>query len=333
MAFSTRVIWRYNLYTEKWRNYVIPNTRNAPKSFQNAVAVTIFGTTYTFGGDDACPIDEMNELWTLETTKRGGFTWSHIKPQCKEQSPSPRSSHTGWEYEGKLWIFGGLGPSPEGYLYYSGDIVSITPSLKLNNQLLCYNPNTQKWTNPQCFGNVPSPRSSHATTVIKKQVWLYGGRDAGQHINDIFELTMHSLTWTQIHPIQPHPQANHACTLTAVADQLVLHGGCNRVGQYVGDTWIMDLQSHSWRLHTSGKDHSRGRHTVSSGLNSSVIILGGDKDFFDQQYNTIFHVTLEPKPLQQLAIQIIHKHQAALPLEFLPVKLTSLLKTSVKCLA
>ena len=137
---------------------------------------------------------------------------------------------------------------------------------------------------------------------------------------------MDSLTWTQIQIVQPRPHGRYLCTLTAVTeDQLILHGG-STPSNY---TWIMDLPSHSWRLYTSGKDHCRWLHTGSLGLNSGVIILGGSKDVCSScdtsESNNIFHVMLEPKLLQQLAMQIIYKHLGEQPWELLPVKLISLL--------
>ena len=83
----------------------------------------------------------------------------------------------------------------------------------------------------------------------------------------------------------------------------------------------------SWRKHTSGKDHGRFNHTGLSGLSSGVIIFGGFMDGKDTcgVYNDIFHVMLEPKRLQQLAMQVIHKHLDDLPWKLLPVKLISLL--------
>ena len=284
-----RVISKYNLYTEAWSEYVIPQRRDAPEPFTDTVAVKIGGTIYTFGGmsidDGGRAMNERNELWTFKRTEKGGFTWSCIKPQCKEESPSPRYRHTGWEYEGKLWIFGGKGQSPEGYLNYNGDILEYG----YNNQLLCYDPNTQKWTNPQSFGDVPSPRADHASTIIKNKLWLYGGIYNVLY-GDMFELAMDSLTWTQVQIVQPGPEGRMFGTLTAVTeDQLVLHGGLPKSN----DTWIMDLTSHSWRMYASGKDHSRWYHTGSLDLTSSVIIFGGCKTCDTSEYNNIFHVMLE----------------------------------------
>ena len=316
----------YNLYTEEWNKHVISDTNAAPEPFEAAVVAVIDKTIYTFGGMHTNGAHTQNELWTLSKAKRECFAWSFHESPYKEESPSPRRGHTGWEYAGKLWTFGGWGSSPEGYLNEHGSF-----SGPWNNQLLCYDPTTQKWTNLRCLGTVPSPRSYHASAMIKENVWLFGGNDLMQRMDDLFELKMQSLTWIKIQTGQPHPHARNKCTLTVLTDnQLVLHAGF-RGEESFSDTWIMDLTSHSWSQYTSGKDHVRYGHTASSGLSSNAIIFGGLKDDYDtyEVYNNVFHVMLEPKCLQQLAMQRIYKNQDTLPWKCLPPKLISLLGISL----
>ena len=240
--------------------------------------------------------------------------------------------HTGWEYAGKLWIFGGFGASSEGYLNDNGH----TEGSLQNNQLLCFDPNTETWTNPQCFGSIPTPRAFHASAIINDKVWLLGGISRARDCTgEMFELKMNSLMWSQIQTPQLHPKAHVRCTLTAAADdKLILHGGCTRdhTGTLmVGETWIMDLTTHLWKQFTSREDHARELHTGSTGLNNGVIIIGGRKSVGRYPvYNTIFYVMLEPKSLQQVTMQAIFKHQNELPLNCLPKKLLSLLDVSVK---
>ena len=224
-----------------------------------------------------------------------------------------------------------MGHSPEkGYLNDHGDIEGDE-----NNQLLCFDPIVETWSNPQWFGSVPAPRCGHASTVIKDTVWIFGGctyhgDTAGDHI---FELRMNSLTWNVIQTEEPHPQGRTSFTLTVTDDKLVLHGGCGQGETWpltaLSDTWIMDLASHSWTQYTSRKDHTRASHTGCTGLNNSVIIIGGsptcdERDDPPEVYDNIFQVMLEPKSLQQVAIQAIRKHQNELPVNDLPVKLLSL---------
>ena len=323
-ALSTRNIWRYNLYTEKWEKQLIPKKSNeAPFPFYNAVAVAIEGTIYTFGGGNA-HVEERNQLWTLSRTETGDFVWRFINHRCKKESPSPRRRHTGWEYAGKLWVFGGEGPSPVSYLNDYGDTeYDVFPNI-INNQLLCYDPDIQKWTNPQCFGEVPSPRTGPCSTIITEKVWLHGGRITPlDYLDDFFQLNMHSLTWMRIQTGQPCPGGRPWSTLTATTDkQLVLHGFFS--------TWIMDLTSHSWRRYTTSRDFQYD-HTATLGLNSSVIILGGC--FSDHALgitNYIFHLRLEPMSLQKLAAHTIYKHKDNLAWKYLPKKLIALLDLSDK---
>ena len=152
---------------------------------------------------------------------------------------------------------------------------------------------------------------------------------------------MNSLTWNQIQTVQPHPQARADCTLSVTDDKLVLHGGFAEDQTTVlheialSDTWVMDLASHSWTQYTSRKDHTRTFHAGCTGLNNSVIIIGGYKTVEERPkipevYNNIFYVMLEPKSLQKVAMQVIVKHQNELPLNDLPMKLLSLLGISDK---
>ena len=334
---STRKLWMYNLYTEGWREYAIPKhviaRSGLPEPFHFAVAVAINGTIYTFGGADYVGSRTRNELWTLSKAKTGCFTWRSIKPQCDKESPSPRRAYTGWEYAQKLWVFGGIGPSLEGYLHDHGDITSIGVGHPENNQLLCYVPNTQKWTNPPGCGEVPSPRACHSSTIINDKVWIFGGLCRGCGLlDDMFELTMHSLTWTQIQTVQPRPQARQLSTLTALTNnQLVLHGGLRGYNEALSDTWIMDLTSHLWTQFTSRKDHPLRYHAGSLGLNNNVIIIGGCKSSYPHKsYKSVFHVMLEAKSLQQLAMQTTYKHQDEINWNCLPNKLISLLGLSIK---
>ena len=323
----TREIWTYNLYTDEWKKHAIPMERKAPDSLRFAVAVAIEGTIYTFGGYNITR-KQRNALWTLKRSETGDFSWKLIKYQCDElkESPSPREGHTGWEYAGKLWVFGGEGPSPESYLNDYGDTEgNLFPR---NNQLLCYGPHTKKWTNPQCFGEIPLPRTRPCSTIIREKVWLFGGHDYKLGYHDaFFQLNMHSLTWMQIQmsrpSLWPPTYEYYRCTLTATDNQLVLH--------WLDCTWIMDLTSHSWRLYSCGNYFDRFIPTATLGLKSNVVIIGGYFDHSqDEMAHEIFHVMLEPKCLKKLAVHTICKHQMDLPWKHLPKKLINLLGISDK---
>ena len=334
---SSRLLWLYNLYTEQWRKLVIPNAKRTPVPFCAGVAVVIKEDIYTFGGlevmrEPGRP-SGTNALWKMSKTQKGCFVWHNIKHKM-EESPSPRWRHSGWAFAGKLWTFGGSGKSPTGYLNNHGDFHSHG-TYGENNQLFCYDPVTEKWTNPHCFGNVPSPRRSHATSRADHDiVWLFGGSFHNQAKDQLFQLNMKTLMWTQIHAAHMRPHGRSQCTLTLLtSNKLVLHGTFKDISQnLLTDTWVLDLTSHTWRLYSSSKDHMRISHTGSCSLNNGVIIIGGGKNIghsYDT-YKHVFHVMLEPKSLQKLAMQIIYRQQDELPWKYLPKKLMALLGLSEK---
>ena len=257
-----------------------------------------------------------------------------------EESPSPRCRHTGWEFAGKVWTFGGFGRSPNGYLNNHGDY-NAHGRYGENNQLLCYDPGNQKWTNPLCFGDVPFPRKDHATALTQDSIWLFGGIWGTSNLHrgyELFQLNMNTITWTNLEPVQPcymRPHAFWQGTLTpATNNELVLHGSYDKSNYSftLSDTWILDLTSHIWRPYTQRNDHIRLYHTASCNLNNGIIIIGGSKgagSAYDP-YNNIFHVMLEPKSLQKLAAQTVYTHQTELSCNFLPKKLIGLLGISDK---
>ena len=132
--------------------------------------------------------------------------------------------------------------------------------------------------------------------------------------DELYQLSMVSLTWTEIQTGQLTPQCRTWCSLSAPTQcQLVLHGGKSMSSnQSLDDTWILDLPSLSWKKRTTSSAPSRHCHTGTAGMNGSVIIVGGemyDQDGFAEQIGNISSLRLEPKGLQQLAIQKIYQHQ------------------------
>ena len=322
------VIWMYNLYTEQWRKHVMIATKKAPDTIYSACAVNIGMDIYIFGGKKQLKSHQTNALWKLSKTDDACFSWNEIVTRNKRKAPSPRSNHSGWDYGKKFYVFGGHGPSTLGYLNDNGDFDHCC-----NNQLLCFNPKNKKWTNPRTFGKVPPPRECHATSIIKNKVYLYGGEDS-THVprDEMYELNMFSVTWYQIHVRGFKPKKLHCFSLNNITEsQLVLHGGATLDDKSLSNTWIYNIPSKTWRQHMSQKDHPRDSHTGTTGVNSSVIIIGGGNseelnDTLHSKYTTTFNVMLEPKNLQQFALQTIKKNQSFLPWENLPRKLILLLE-------
>ena len=108
-----------------------------------------------------------------------------------------------------------------------------------------------------------------------------------------------------------------------------MHDGYMTTTERSSDTWILDLETKTWKRYSSNADFPRSNHTSSRGINNSVVNIGGFQDInnVDQttRYKNNFHILMEPKSLKQLAMQNICKHHTVLPWKCLPRKLKVLL--------
>ena len=302
-------IWTYSLWTEEWRECPIKTGLQLPPT-DRLCGVAIGSVIYMFGGQGS------TDLWKLTQARDGSFSWNKVTIESQKM-PSPRCGHCGWEYADKMWIFGGYGESPIGYLNDYGDFVAMGPD-RINNQLCSYDPTKQTWKNTECSGKVPSPREYASAAIIKNKVWLYGGYTTLGWEDELYELNVYSLEWTHIHVDTPRPGRFGTSSLTPLTyNKLLLHGDLHKAHS----TWILDVESYRWRQYQEeAKCDCVPSYTGIPGLNNdAIIVVGGhvendcDTDFFS--------VTLEPKSLQQLAITIIYEHKASLPWTSLPSSL------------
>ena len=315
-------IFMYNLYTEQWRTHHISGDK-LPTERSRTCATVIENDIYMFAGWNYDTHATFNDLWKLTSIGKGGFTWCKIEFQCGVKLPARRYDHRAWQYEDCMFVLGGrvdLKDHPE-YLKYSyyGEF-----SDGVTNQLLSYDPSTQRWENLQSLGTVPSPRIQPSTASIGDKVWLLGGCDTlGFRIKDncFFQLDMKSYTWTQTRTNNKIP--NSFSSLAAISNtQLVLH--VDTAPHDTSDIWIIDLPSSTWRQFSS-KDESRCHQTCSAGVNRCAIIIGGvwppEEPELQQTSKVVFKVMLEPKSLKQLAMKIIYNEQDELEWMCLPPKL------------
>ena len=221
-------------------------------------------------------------------------------------------------------------PSLENYLNDHGDFTPNRHSIGENSQLLCFNPKFKEWRNPQSHGTLPEPRTYHTTAIIGDNVWMCAGFSltSGVFYDNVYQLNMVSLTWTEIQTGKLKPSHRLRCSLNALTEhQLLLHGGISTSHSPSG-TWIFDLASLSWKKHVASNAPTRENHTGTTGLNSSVVIIGGGECFVNrsqqqQVYNDVITFRLAPRSLQQVATWTIYQHRDVLPWKLLPNQLNA----------
>ena len=308
-------IWMYDLHTDWWRKFVIPENAEVPPLLSGATAVTIKTDIYMF----AAPKDNIGTVWQLKRDIKGCFSWRDVPVK---KAPSYRHDMAGWEYAEKMWIFGGCGPSPAdgGIRTKCYKFVGVDHSI--NNQLLCFDPSCSEWTTVKCAGAVPSHRCECTSVIISNIVWLYGG-NRPEYLGELYNLDMNQLVWIQIQCKPPIPKV-HSAAWIFMGRQLVLHGDNTVFTDDPKERWVLDLSSLSWREYKMEQQMRRWKHKSISGLNNYLLIGGFDpriKETDDKQYKSTSIMMLEPKSLQAFAIKTIIEHKDTLPWSLLPNKL------------
>ena len=309
---SFHVIWLYNLYTEQWQKYVIlqsPSRQTAPTGRIDMCTVVIRKDIYMFGGliylrEDNISCSISSEVWKLTKAENRSLQWKKVGTRPVQKTPSPRFKHTAWNYADKLWVFGGFGNHTPEHIGEHGDFMQNQHTLKITkynvvcylytyNQLLCFDPTNEVWTNPECCGMIPSCRGEHSTTIIGDQVWLYGGKltAATAPFDDLYKLNMLTLTWTHIQTDQNRPQVFRNYTLNAITESHIVLQGHHASGS--NDTWILDMPTLSWKKHSSDESQLYSCQNACLGINSNIVMVGGinNSTCIPPPY-TAFHVML-----------------------------------------
>ena len=261
--------WSYNLWTEQWRKCPVPQGVALPDT-RYMSGVAIGPVIYMFGvGFVLC------SFWKLTQSTDGSFDWNQIRMQ-NQKRPSPRKYHCAWAYEDKMWIFGGHGKHPFGYLNHDEDFEGEGSWQWINNQLFSYDPSVEEWTSIKCSGKIPSPRYSASAAKINDKVWLYGGKTSTGWQCELYELNLISLTWTHVRTGMPTPQIYGLPFLTLLRDNLLAlldHGD----SQKTQTTWLLDVESYKWRLyHEAVGCYCLPSYSSRPGVsNDATILVGG----------------------------------------------------------
>ena len=156
-----------DLTTRAWRE-ISPANRPPKRKGQAGTFDARQGKIFLFGGQDVAG-NLLGDLWELDPAKR---TWTKITPSGAQ--PSPRSNATlTYDYNGRLWLFGGETGSGA------------------TNELWMYDIASKQWSLTDS-SNKPSARSRHefACAHDGEICYIFGGMDAnGKALNDLWQFT------------------------------------------------------------------------------------------------------------------------------------------------
>eukprot|EP01116_Phalansterium_solitarium_P017788 TRINITY_DN4474_c0_g1_i1.p1 TRINITY_DN4474_c0_g1~~TRINITY_DN4474_c0_g1_i1.p1 ORF type:complete len:348 (-),score=91.09 TRINITY_DN4474_c0_g1_i1:466-1509(-) len=193
------------------------------------------------------------------------MVWS--RPTVNGVPPSARCAHTTTSCCGKLFVFGGWNGSR---MLNDLHVVHCTPD-----------PVTLTWSKPVTNGPVPEIRAGHTVTAVGAKLFVFGGGDGSQYLNDLHILDTETMVWSQAYVAGTSPGARSRHTCTLVGNRLFVFGGGDDTRVY-NDLYVLNTETMSWsRPTTKGPvPPARWGHTTTLVDQHRLLVFGGHDGTF-----------------------------------------------------
>ncbi|CAK7566212.1 MAG: Negative regulator of mitotic exit [Sporothrix epigloea] len=122
--------------------------------------------------------------------------------------PPARTNHSCVSYNDKLYLFGGT----NGFQWF--------------NDVWCYDPATNSWSQQDCIGYIPVEREGHAAALVDDVMYVFGGRtEDGADLGDLAAFRISSRRWYTFQNMGPSPSPRSGHSMTAIGKSIVVLGG------------------------------------------------------------------------------------------------------------
>ncbi|KAK0730003.1 hypothetical protein B0H67DRAFT_596273 [Lasiosphaeris hirsuta] len=205
-------LYLLNTSTRQWSRALPLGTR---PSGRYGHSLNILGSKiYIFGGQvegffmndlaafDLNQLQMPNNRWEMliQSSESGGAQQGKIPPA--------RTNHSMITYNDKMYLFGGT----NGFQWF--------------NDVWCYDPNTNLWSQLDCIGYIPVPREGHAAALVDDVMYIFGGRtEEGSDLGDLAAFRITSRRWYTFQNMGPSPSPRSGHSMTAVGKTIVVVGG------------------------------------------------------------------------------------------------------------
>ncbi|EOO01890.1 putative kelch domain-containing protein [Phaeoacremonium minimum UCRPA7] len=111
-------------------------------------------------------------------------------------------------FNDKMYLFGGT----NGFQWF--------------NDVWCYDPTTNLWSQLDCIGYIPVPREGHAASIVDDVMYIFGGRtEDGADLGDLAAFRITSRRWYTFQNMGPSPSPRSGHSMTTVGKSVVVVGG------------------------------------------------------------------------------------------------------------
>lgn len=153
----------------------------------------------------------MNDLsaFDLNQLQMANNRWEILlQSDASPSIPAARTNHTVITYNDKMYLFGGT----NGFEWF--------------NDVWCYDPQVNKWSQLDCIGYIPSRREGHAAALVDDVMYIFGGRtEEGTDLGDLAAFRISLRRWYTFQNMGPSPSPRSGHSMTTVGKSIVVLGG------------------------------------------------------------------------------------------------------------
>ncbi|KAI1069702.1 hypothetical protein LB507_008484 [Fusarium sp. FIESC RH6] len=200
-------LYLLNTSTRQWSRALPAGPR---PSGRYGHSLNILGSKiYVFGGQVEGLF--MNDLsaFDLNQLQMPNNRWEIlVHGETSPKMPAARTNHSMITFNDKMYLFGGT----NGFQWF--------------NDVWCYDPAVNKWSQFDCIGYIPAPREGHAAALVDDVMYVFGGRtEEGTDLGDLAAFRISSRRWYTFQNMGPSPSPRSGHSMTTVGKSIVVLGG------------------------------------------------------------------------------------------------------------
>ncbi|CAG8798905.1 26487_t:CDS:2, partial [Racocetra persica] len=206
--------------TKRWSRITVNGTSPIGR-YGHSVAV-IGSKMYIFGGRFEGYY--LNDLlaFDVNTYMANGAGWEFITPAS--QSPPGRMAHISCVYNDKIYMFGG------------------NDAHRCFNDMWCFDPRTNTWTELSCIGFIPSARKFHGAAIVDDVIYVFGGMTQdGKELGDLTAFRISNQRWYMFQKMGPSPNSRYHLTMTTAKEKIIVFGGESTQGARPDEDGIIHI--------------------------------------------------------------------------------------------
>ncbi|ODH27802.1 hypothetical protein ACO22_04080 [Paracoccidioides brasiliensis] len=205
-------LYLLNTSSRQWSRAVPPGPRPAGRYGHT---LNIIGSKiYIFGGQVEGFFFNDLVAFDLNALQNPSNKWEYLIRNSHDGGPPPgkippaRTNHTIVSFSDKLYLFGG------------------TNGLQWFNDVWCYDPRTNLWTQLDYVGLVPAAREGHAAAIVNDVMYIFSGRtEEGADLADLAAFRIPTRRWYSFQNMGPSPSARSGHSMTTFGKQIIVLGG------------------------------------------------------------------------------------------------------------